>query len=497
VLVALARRSWRGRLAVGALAGLGQFSIGLAWALQFSAAGYVAIVIVESAILAVGAALVPPAGVLRLGAAAGAVTLSEWARDSWPFGGVPLGSGALGQVDGPFAFASRLGGPLLVIFCAALAGGGLLDFGRLIFARQSRWQASAARDGLALLAAAALAGGGYVVAPTPASAGRGSHSLRVAIVQGGGQRGLTALQVPAARVYRAALSETARITGHLQLILWPEDVISMGSTPFVGSSVERTIASLARRHRATFVVGYTEDVGRAGFLNEIAAFSPAGRLEATFLKVHRVPFGEYVPDRGFFSHLANLSAVPRDAVPGTGSGLMRTTAGPLAVLVSYEVFFAGRARSGVQAGGQLILVPTNTSSYSSGQAPAQEIAASRLQAIDENRWLLQAAPTGYSAVIAPSGSVLRRSSLSVPAVIEATVPLIGQTTPYSDTGDAPVLIGSVLLLGLGWAIRSRPTQVPDPREEEETPLPPPAPEPTPAAPRSTRRLRRRAGSPSR
>ena len=77
-----------------------------------------------------------------------------------------------------------------------------------------------------------------------------------------------------------------------------------------------------------------------------------------FEKVHRVPFGEYVPFRGLFSHLANLDAVPRDAIPGRGSGLMRTPAGPLGILVSYEVFFADRGRSSVRAGAQLLVVPT-------------------------------------------------------------------------------------------------------------------------------------------
>jgi len=47
-----------------------------------------------------------------------------------------------------------------------------------------------------------------------------------------------------------------------------------------------------------------------------------------------------VPYRGFFAHLANLSAVPLDAVPGTGTGLLPTPAAPLGAMISYEVFYA-------------------------------------------------------------------------------------------------------------------------------------------------------------
>ena len=51
----------------------------------------------------------------------------------------------------------------------------------------------------------------------------------------------------------------------------------------------------------------------------------------------------------------------------------------------------------MRAGAQLLIVPTNTSSYATAQVPTQEIAASEVQAVQQGRDLLQAAPTGYSA----------------------------------------------------------------------------------------------------
>ncbi len=466
VIGSLAGRSWAGRLAAGGLAALGQFSVGLAWAIQFNVAGYVALVLVESAILALGLSLAPGRGVLRVPAAASALALAEWVRESWPFGGLPLGSATLGQVGGPLQFTARIGGPLLILFSLALAGGGLAELALALTARyqldrqdsRDPRESEVARDGPAylasvsfLVASAALAGAGATAGPTLSAASQRAE-LHVAIVQGGGQRGLDQLQVPASHVFDAAVRETAQVTGHPDLILWPEDVVSMGSTPFRGSGVEADLALIARQHHATLVAGVTQDVGRTRFLNEVVAISPAGVLVATFEKVHRVPFGEYVPFRSFFSHLANLNDIPRDAIPGRGSGMIATPAGRFSVLVSYEVFFADRGRSGVRAGGGAILVPTNTSSYSSGQAPAQEIAASRLQALEEGRYVLQAAPTGYSAVVSPSGVVLKRSALSSPDVIEAAVPLIGSSTPYETLGDLPVLIGALAILALGWAV---------------------------------------------
>ena len=44
------------------------------------------------------------------------------------------------------------------------------------------------------------------------------------------------------------------------------------------------------------------------------------------------------------------------------------------------------------------MMPTNASSFGTGQVPAQELAAARLRALETGRTVLQAAPTGYTAV---------------------------------------------------------------------------------------------------
>src|ERR1700690_4129201 len=97
-------------------------------------------------------------------------------------------------------------------------------------------------------------------------------------------------------------------------------------------------------------------------------------------------------------------------------------------MVSFEVLFAQSGRSATRAGAQLLVVPTNTSSYSTSQVPTQEVAAAQLQAIEEGRDLVQAAPTGYSAIIDNSGRVLQRSVLAERQVLVGEVALRGGAT---------------------------------------------------------------------
>jgi apolipoprotein N-acyltransferase len=438
--------SSRARLLGGLLAGLGQFSIGLAWALQFNAGGYVALVVVESLFFAAACALTPP-GRGRVIGLVGWLTMAEVVRQLWPFGGLPLGGIALGQVGGPLAWTARLGGSLMVAGVAYLAGVGLGDLVRWKVPLR-RYVAGAVT--LAVAVAFVLAG---MLAP---SGGDPVRTIRVAVVQGGGKRGLSQLQVPAVTVYRAALKATLRVHPPLDLVLWPEDVVAVGPGLALAGA-QKTLGRLAAHLHTTLVTGFTIPVGQTHFKNQVIAFGPTGEIVATYEKVHRVPFGEYVPYRWLFRHFANLSDISRDAIPGTGNGMIETPAGRLAVLISFEVLFPESGRSGVRAGGELIIVPTNTSSYTDSQAPTQELAASRLQAIEEGRDVLQAAPTGFSAVITNDGAVLQQTSLGPAAVLTASVPLRTGKTIYNAAGNLLVTILAALAIIAGY-VRVGPTR---------------------------------------
>jgi apolipoprotein N-acyltransferase len=190
------------------------------------------------------------------------------------------------------------------------------------------------------------------------------------------------------------------------------------------------------------------------------AWAPTGEIVDRYEKVRRVPFGEYVPLRDLIKHLADLSAVPDDAIPGHGRAILHTPAGQLGTLISYEVFFANRARSAIRAGAQVLLVPTNAASFSTSQVPTQEVAGARLRAIETGRWLAQAAPTGYSAVIDPDGRVRTRSHLGKRQVFTATVALRAGRTPYERWGDMPVVaLGTVAVAACWLAVRRRDGQI--------------------------------------
>ncbi len=473
----------RTRLWSGWLVGLGYFGPGLMWARAFTLIGAVVLILFCALYLGVAAVAVPRGPlVARVLCFPAAMTLLEAARMTWPFGGLPLGSVFLGQAGGPLLPLARLGGPLALVFAVYLGGAGIGALGewavrtvrdgrRAHVFSKSQWAfqtgnglargAMAGLGGLFVLGALSLlvVSGAVAVAAAVPDGGAAVGRVSAAAVQGGGRRGFHNSETPPATVLAAQDAATAEMTGsggghRPELVLWPEDVVAI-SGPLDGSSEERALSALARRLHTTLVVGVTETLSTRVFRNEVVAFGPDGRLVDRYEKVHRVPFGEYVPLRGFFSSLADLSAVPRDAVPGTGSGLLRTPAGPLGAMVSYEVFYAARGRDPVRAGAELLIVPTNTSSYATAQVPTQEIAAAQVQAVEQGRDLLQASPTGYSAAVTNQGVLLDRSGLGARQVVFADLSLRRGTTPYVAAGDWPMLVLSLLLLVAGWLVAWR------------------------------------------
>ncbi len=208
---------------------------------------------------------------------------------------------------------------------------------------------------------------------------------------------------------------------------------------------------LARSLHTTLVVGVTE-IGVGDHLPQRdRGLRARGRLVARFEKVHRFPFGEYVPARAFFAHLANLSAVPLDAVPGTapassrprpdrsGPGLLRgllRQPGP-----------ETRPRTGPRSSSS---PPTPRPIPTPGPDPGDR--RLRIQASQEGRDLLQSSPTGFGAAITNRGTLLERSVLGAPGIVSATLARRDGWTLYVRLGDLGPVTLAVLALVAGWVI---------------------------------------------
>ena len=432
----------RTQFLLGTIFAFGWFAPGMCWMWFLTPPGYVIAVILFAAFHGV-ASVVGSRSMYPLVALPLAHALAETFRFSFPFGGVPLASLAISQSASPLVGIVRIGGPLLLTFCVLQIGFAL---SQLVVAPKMKHLAVFG----AIVALVVCAG---IVAPNGSDTG---ETRTIAAVQGGGPQGTLAINTNPRDVVERHLAATRAITStNLDMVIWPENVIDVAD---FYDSVERTeIAEQAARLNAPFVVGITEDMNARYFTNAQIVVNEDGTLGDRYDKVRRVPFGEFVPLRGLLETLgAPVDRIPRDALAGSDIAQLQVDDTTVGVVISWEVFFSGRANEGVEAGGSVLVNPTNGSSYTGTILQTQQIASSRLRAIENGRWLVQVSPTGFSTFISPTGEVFDRTGVSEQRVLERTINLRSGRTLYSNLGDLPFIVLMVAVLGsLAFIARKR------------------------------------------
>lgn len=432
----------RRRFLLGLLFGLGWLAPAMAWMWFLSAPGYLAATLVFASLHGLAEVAAPATGRWRVIGRPAAHTLVEALRFSFPFGGVPLASLAIAQAAGPLAPIVRVGGAVLLTWVVFQIG---FSLGTRVTASRSLRRPVLDLTPLWGLVGAATVLGLALVAPSGHDTGQ---QLRIAAVQGGGPQGTHALDTDPREVVERHLAATRTIAAaeDLDLLVWPENVIDVAS--FATSQELAEVSEQAARLGAPALVGITEDAGTS-FVNAQVVVLPSGEVTSRYEKVRRVPFGEYMPLRGLLAAIgAPVERVPRDARSGNGPAVLETPAGKVAVAISWEVFFGGRVRDGVTHGGGIIVNPTNGSSYTGTILQSQQVASSRLRALESGRWVVQVSPTGFSAFVTPDGDVIERTSVSEQAVIVHDVEVRTGLTWYHRTGDAPVILAALATLVL-------------------------------------------------
>jgi apolipoprotein N-acyltransferase len=448
----IADRPWKPRFWRGWLVGMGLYIPSMLWMHDLTLPGYLIASVAYAALVGVAASVIPTTTPGRWLALPGAIALTELLRWTWPFGGVPLSSLAVSQISSPLAPVVRVGGALLLVEIAVVTGVALAA------ATRRNWRA--AGIAAAVVVGAVLLG---VVAPR----GKQVGEIDVALVQGGGEQGTRAIDTDERQVFLRHLEASKKIKTPVDLVVWPEDVVDVEGSIEANPEGEE-VSALAKELNAPIVVGVVEGIDSEHFANASVLYDADGKIIDRYDKVHRVPFGEYVPLRSLIEPFAGDSLTSRDAIIGDGPGELDTPTGRVSVAISWEIFFGDRVREGVEDGGQIVLNPTNGSTYTGTMVQTQQIASSRMRAMENDRWVLQVAPTGFSAVIGPDGTVHQRTSISEQAVLQATVGQRDGTTLYTRWGLLPAWIVALVSLGSGWVVarrRPKPSVAEEPKVE--------------------------------
>ena len=399
----------------------------------------------------------------------------EALRGRFVLGGFPWGRLGFSQTEGPLLSLAAYGGVPLVTFAVALTGA-LLVAAALALHRAWLVGGEAGERGPALrVAALSVAAvlavpllGALAWLPLPGSSlTAGGPSETVAVIQGDVPRAGLDFNAQRRAVLDNHVQRTLELAQHVaagdepqpDLVLWPEN--SSDIDPYTNADATREIDRAARAIAAPILVGAIVN-GPGRFISNTAiVWDPEDGPGDTYVKRHPVPLGEYVPARSFFRFFSADVDRVTDQHAGSEVGVLDVDGARVGDLICFEVVYDGLVDDVVEGGAGMIVVQTNNATFGYTDESAQQLAMSRLRAVEFGRTVAVAATSGISAIVAPDGTVVRSSSLFTPAVFVEEIAQRDSTTVAQRLDAAPewaltaVGAGALLAVGLTRGRRGR------------------------------------------
>jgi apolipoprotein N-acyltransferase len=363
--------------------------------------------------------------------AAAAFTVCEWLRSIGVLG-MPFDQLGYSQADSPLRVIAAYAGTYGITFAVCVLGAYLANA-----LHRRTWRSLAVAVG----AIAIVTATGWIAWPARRLA---PPAIPVAAVQGNIAQSFkwTSLDLAVHRYTTMTRTASAALSSSKdpRLIVWPETVITtdLDLNPVLLTRFE----NLARSVRTTIVVG-SLDIRGPSIYNALYVFAPSGGY-AIYDKRQLVPFAEWFPGRSFLSWLPYIGALNGGLTPGKADGVYPTTALPIAPMICWESAFADLAYAQVRRGAELLVISTDDAWFGKTSGPYIHAQIAQLRAVETGAYVVRAAATGISGIIAPDGTWQARSALGRRTVVRGRVgPRV--TTLFSRIGPTKI---ALLLMGL-------------------------------------------------
>lgn len=241
-------------------------------------------------------------------------------------------------------------------------------------------------------------------------------------------------------------------TTSTNIIFWPETI-----TP--GLNLRHPIFMedlryLCEVNNTTIVIG-TPLLKNNLYFNSIAAITQNGPSPYFYDKQFLMPFGEYWPFRSIFYSLGLRKIIPEtDFTKGEENRLIpiKTSTNvtvKIGSAICLESLYPTYFLQSTAKGATLLYTAVNNGWFFSSSVAEKHLQMTQVRAVENNRYTLQSANTGISAIISPKGDILTQIPLDTFGYKSAIISLQTKQTLYSKIKEKwLLLLGSLTLLFL-------------------------------------------------
>ncbi|XOV90392.1 MAG: apolipoprotein N-acyltransferase [Pseudomonadota bacterium] len=226
------------------------------------------------------------------------------------------------------------------------------------------------------------------------------------------------------------------------LIVWPEASITLFRT-----QADELLAGLDARGRAggtTLLLGIPDRDASGGFRNTALAL---GLGSGQYIKRRLVPFGEYVPLEGLLRGAIDFFDLPmsRNSPGPWTQAPLRAGGAVVSVSICYEVVYPALVRE-TAPGADVYVTISNDTWFGDSIGPLQHLQMARARALENGRFMVRATNNGITAIIDERGQVQGRLPQFEQGVLRGELRRFEGSTPYSQFGDWPLLLLTLLVL---------------------------------------------------
>jgi apolipoprotein N-acyltransferase len=201
---------------------------------------------------------------------------------------------------------------------------------------------------------------------------------------------------------RAKAEENAAVKpDKIDLVIWPESPMSFEYDS--DDELRSRIAEFTRRNNVYLLLnswGFPNTpVTTDDRYNSALVIAPSGEKIAEYDKIALVPFGEYVPARGWLPFVKDVHALAGDITPGTDFTLSDLAGARVGINICFEATRPDIARRMRLEGASALVQISNESWFGPTAAAKQMLAHAAFRAVENNVEMIRATNTGLSARI--------------------------------------------------------------------------------------------------